>query len=85
MKSVRIAIALLALVVGITAYVSAVPESKAIIITGPHVCSYYSNKKFTTVVGARGEGCCNSVISWGVTTSYVRCQELLCPDVMCDI
>ena len=81
MKSVRFAIALLALVVGVTAYVS----TEAVIITGPHVCSYYSSKKFTTVVGARGQGCCNSVISWGVTTPYVRCQELLCPDVMCDI
>jgi uncharacterized protein DUF6289 len=47
------------------------------------VCSYYSDATYTTVVGARGTGCCGAVINWGVVTPYKRCQTLLCPDVVC--
>lgn len=83
MKNVRILIAVLALVAGIAAYVSAVPDSKAIVIAGPYVCSYYSNGSYNTVVGARGTGCCGSVISWGITTSFKRCQNLYCTDQIC--
>ena len=35
------------------------------------------------VVGARGTGCCGEVISWGVTSKYVRCERLYCLDVLC--
>jgi hypothetical protein len=34
-------------------------------------------------VGARGTGCCNKPISWGVTSAYKRCERLYCPDVIC--
>ena len=83
MKNVRIAIAVCALVLGVMAYVSAVPEAEAVIIVGPGVCTYYSSAKFRTVVGARGTGCCGSVINWGVTSPYVRCEQLYCTDQIC--
>ena len=83
MKSVRIAIAVCALVLGAMAYVSAVPEVGAVIIAGPGICTYYSGPNFKTVVGARGTGCCGSVISWGVTSPYVRCERLYCTDQIC--
>jgi hypothetical protein len=83
MKTVRIAIALLALVVGVAAYVSAVPDAGAIVIAGPNICAYYSNGSYTTVVGARGTGCCGSVINWGVTTSFKRCERIYCTDQIC--
>ena len=83
MKSVRIAIAVFALLVGVAAYVSSVPEAEAIIIVGPGVCTYYSGPNYKNVVGARGTGCCGSVISWGVTSPYVRCERLYCTDQIC--
>lgn len=49
------------------------------------VCAYYSDATFTTVVGARGTGCCGSVINWGITTPYRRCEQIYCPDVVCPI
>ena len=79
----RLAIALLALMVGTAAYLSAVPETGAVIIPGPNVCTYYSSANYKTVVGARGTGCCGSVISWGVTTAYKRCERLYCTDQIC--
>ena len=80
---VRIAIALLALVLGAAAYVTTVPDASAVIIVGPGVCTYYSSNKFKTVVGARGTGCCGAVINWGVTSPYVRCEQLYCTDQIC--
>jgi hypothetical protein len=59
------------------------PQAEAIVIAGPHVCAYYSNATYKTVVGARGTGCCGEVISWGITTKYVRCERLYCLDVLC--
>lgn len=50
---------------------------------GAFVCAYYSDATYTTVVGARGTGCCGDPISWGITTPYKKCQILLCPDVVC--
>jgi Family of unknown function (DUF6289) len=58
-------------------------DADAVVIGGPFVCAYYSDATFTTVVGARGTGCCGQPISWGITTQYVRCEELLCPQVVC--
>lgn len=78
-----VAIAMFALVVGVAAYVSTVPDAGAVIIVGPGVCSYYSSANYKTVVGARGTGCCGSVINWGVTSSYVKCQKIYCLDVIC--
>ncbi len=57
--------------------------AEAVVIAGPHVCTYYSDATYRTAVGARGTGCCNSTISWGVTSSYSRCERLYCTDVVC--
>jgi hypothetical protein len=58
-------------------------RAEAVVIGGPHVCAYYSDATFTTVVGARGTGCCGHVINWGITTPFKKCERLLCPDVIC--
>jgi hypothetical protein len=50
---------------------------------GPSVCSYYSDATFTTVVGARGTGCCGEPINWGITTPYKRCEVLYCTQSLC--
>ena len=65
------------------AFVLTANVERAEAIASPHVCSYYSDATFTTVVGARGTGCCNQPISWGITTSFKKCQTLLCPHVIC--
>lgn len=57
--------------------------AEAVVIAGPSVCAYYSNASYTTVVGARGTGCCGELISWGVTSAYKRCERLYCLDVLC--
>lgn len=57
--------------------------AEAVVIAGPHVCTYYSDATYTTAVGGRGTGCCNSTISWGVTSPYSRCERLYCTDVIC--
>ncbi len=62
---------------------AAIQPAEAVVIAGPHICTYYSDASRTTAVGARGTGCCNSVISWGVTSPYSRCERLYCPDVIC--
>ena len=71
------------LVVAAGVYVASLPTAEAIVIAGPSVCVYYSNATYKTVVGARGTGCCGEVISWGITTKYVRCERLYCLDVLC--
>lgn len=58
------------------------PAAEAI---GQGVCAYYSDSTYTTVVGARGTGCCGAVINWGVTTPYKRCDQIYCPDVVCPV
>ena len=83
MKKLRIALALFALVLGVGAYVSSVPDAGAVIIAGPGVCTYYSGPNYKTAVGARGTGCCGTVISWGVTSAYVKCERLYCTDQIC--
>ena len=72
--------------VAVLAAVLSIPflqSAEAVIIAGPYVCAYYSDATYTTVVGARGTGCCGAVINWGITTPYVQCQKLYCPDVLC--
>jgi len=71
------------LLLGVGAYVSTLPSSNAIVIVGPGVCSYYSSANYKTVVGARGTGCCGSVINWGITTAYKKCETLYCTDQIC--
>ena len=75
----RILIAVVSLAVGITAFVA----SYAVVFPGPYVCSYYSGPNYKTVVGARGTGCCGSVINWGITTQWKKCQTLYCTDQIC--
>lgn len=66
-----------------TALAFLVPAPTAEAIAGPGICTYYSNSSYTTVVGARGTGCCGAVIHWGVTSAFKRCEVLYCLDVLC--
>jgi hypothetical protein len=79
----RVLIAAFALAVGVSAYVATLPSSDAVVFGGPNVCTYYNNAQHTTVVGARGTGCCGSVINWGVTSAYKVCQTIYCTDQIC--
>ena len=81
MKRLRFAIALFALVAGVAAYVSAVPDTSAVI--GPVACTYYSNSTYKKAIGGFADGCCGGRTYWGQTSVYVKCQQLLCPDVVC--
>lgn len=45
------------------------------------ICSFLTSK--LVIAGARGTGCCGSVIDWGVTTAYKKCQTLLCTQQIC--
>jgi Family of unknown function (DUF6289) len=71
-----------ALVLGAGIYVASLPKSDAIII-GQGVCVYYSDAKYKTAVGARGTGCCGSVINWGIITAYRKCEQIYCTDQIC--
>jgi len=81
--SLRMVLAAVAVVVAVGIYVGSLPDSEALIIAGPSVCTYYKDASFKKVVGARGTGCCGEPISWGRVTSYVRCERLYCLDVQC--
>ena len=61
-------------------YVASLPKSDA---SGGYVCAYYSDATYRTVVGARGTGCCGSVINWGVMTAYKKCHVLICTQQVC--
>ena len=77
-------IVLTALLLAVVAFALAdLKPAEAVVIAGPHVCTYYSDGTYRTAVGARGTGCCNSTISWGVTSPYKRCERLYCTDVVC--
>jgi len=77
----RIFVAAIALVIGVGIYTVSLPTADA--IGGPSVCAYYSNASYTTVVGARGTGCCGTIISWGITTKYKKCEVLYCTQGLC--
>jgi hypothetical protein len=77
----RVLLAVLVAVIAVGIYVAAMPKADA--IAGPGVCTYYGDAKYKTVVGARGTGCCGEVISWGVTSKYMKCERLYCLDVLC--
>src|SRR5262245_54441515 len=79
--SVRIVLAAVVLAIGVGIYVASLPSSDA--IAGPHLCTYYSSATKKKAVGGRGVGCCGETISWGTTSLYFTCQQLLCPDVLC--
>lgn len=61
-------------------YIASLPKTDAVSLG---VCTYYSSKTYKTVVGARGTGCCGSVINWGVTSAYKKCETLNCTDQIC--
>jgi hypothetical protein len=52
-------------------------------VFGPGVWVYYSNAAYTTVVGAKGTGCCGEIINWGITTKWKRFEKIYCLDVLC--
>ena len=79
----KVLLAVAVIVLGVAIYVASLPKSDAIVIAGPHLCTYYSSASMKKAVGGRGVGCCGETISWGVTTPYVRCQTLYCTDVLC--
>ena len=71
----------IAAIVTLGVLVATAPSAEA--ISGPAICSYYNNAAHKKVVGARGTGCCGEPISWGITTIYFHCEQLLCPQVLC--
>ena len=79
----KIALVACMLVVLAFALTTEIRRAEAVVIAGPSVCSYYSDATFTTVVGARGTGCCGAPINWGITTPYKKCERLYCPAVVC--
>jgi len=76
----KLLLAVVTLVVGGAIYIASLPKVDAV---SGLVCTYYSDAKYKTVVGARGTGCCGSTINWGVVTAYKKCQALLCTDQIC--
>ena len=77
----KIVLMTLLLAVVALALTASVPRAEA--IGGLFVCAYYSDATYTTVVGARGNGCCGTVINWGITTPYQKCDRILCTDQLC--
>jgi hypothetical protein len=71
------------LALGAAVFFASMPSSDAVIVVGPGVWVYYSSASYTTVVGARGTGCCGSVINWGITTKWKKFEKIYCPDVVC--
>lgn len=82
-RSTKVTAAALAVFASAAIYVASLTPAKAIVIAGPGVCVYYSDAKMKTVVGARGTGCCGSVINWGVVTSFKKCEQIYCTDQVC--
>lgn len=82
-RSTKVTAAALAVFASAAVYVATLTSAKAIVIAGPSVCVYYSDAKMRTAVGARGTGCCGSVINWGVVTSFKKCERIYCTDQVC--
>ncbi len=82
-KSLKVTVAALAVFSAAAIYFASFAPAEAVIIAGPNVCVYYSNAQKKTAVGARGTGCCGSVINWGVTSPYKTCQQIYCTDQVC--
>jgi hypothetical protein len=77
----KLVIAALVVLAAGAIYIASLPKSDA--LAGPSVCTYYSSATYKTVVGARGTGCCGTVINWGVTTAYKKCNVVYCTDQIC--
>lgn len=78
-RKVQAAIAALALLVGIGAYLTTLPKAEAFL----GVCTYYQTAAMKKVVGQRGTGCCGESVNWGVVTAYRTCEQIYCLDVWC--
>jgi len=78
--SAKFVVAAMIVLVGAAVYVASLPKSDAV---GGLLCTYYSSANYKTVVGARGNGCCGSVINWGIVTAYKKCQAMYCTDQIC--
>ena len=76
----RLFIAASIVLVGGAIYIASLPKSDA---GGGLVCTYYSSATYKTAVGGRGNGCCGTVINWGITTAYKKCGTLNCTDQIC--
>ena len=81
MKATLRKIALVVCMLVVLAFALSVDVQRAEAILG--VCTYYSDATFTTVVGARGTGCCGEQVSWGIITSFRKCHIVYCLDVIC--
>jgi hypothetical protein len=79
-KQTRFTVAALGVFAAAALTIASLAPAKAVIIAGPSVCVYYSDAKMKTAVGARGTGCCGSVISWGITTTFKKCERIYCTD-----
>ena len=79
----KVLLASLAMIVGVGIFVATMPSTDAVIVAGPGVTIYYSSPAMTTVVGARGTGCCGSVINWGITTAYKKFEKIYCTQQIC--
>lgn len=79
----KLVLAALVAVCAVALYIATVPKADAVIVAGPGVWAYYSNATYTTVVGARGTGCCGSVINWGITTSFKKFEKIYCLAIPC--
>ena len=77
----KIAIASMFVLVGGAIYIASLPKSDAVFALG--VCTYYQDATYKKAVGARGTGCCGTVINWSVTTAYKKCQNIYCTDQIC--
>lgn len=78
--SAKFALAALVVLVSGAIYIASLPKADAV---GGQVCTYYSSKTYKTAVGARGTGCCGTIINWGVTSAYKKCDTLNCTDQIC--
>jgi hypothetical protein len=76
----RVLIAAVVVLVGGAIYVANMPKSDAIFLG---VCTYYQDATYKKAVGARGTGCCGTVINWGVTSAFKKCQTIYCTDQIC--
>jgi hypothetical protein len=79
----ELVLAALVIVTAAGVYLATTPQTDAVIVVGPGAWIYYSNGSYTTVVGARGNGCCGSVISWGITTQFKKFEKIYCTDQIC--
>jgi hypothetical protein len=78
--SVRVVVGAIALLVGLSVYVSTLPVTEAI---ANGVCTYYATAAKKKAVGQRGAGCCGEPINWGVVTPYSTCERIYCLDIWC--